>query len=160
MIVANIYVEFANISSPEQLERDGLPAWPLKEPWIHTGQVPALERRTFAFRALINFFVQSILDCEKLQDCDEEIGHLEFVDLMSRTKLIRIKKLGPGEEIKSEDVPHGEHSKKHEKRELKDETMKEEHTICPAGDDKQAEQKLDKSEEKVKEGVVEKETSV
>lgn len=153
-----MFVEFANISTPEQLNQQGIPTWPLKETWYHIGQVPALERRTFAFRALINFFVKSISECEKLQGTDLELGHIEFVDLMSRTKLIRIKKLGPNEEIKSEEVPHGEHSKKP----VVDEIKTEEHVMCPEGDDKQLEEKIEDttSDKIVQEGVVEKEKCV
>ena len=92
-----MFVEFANISSVEELKSNGLPSWPLKEQWYNENHVPLTEKRTFNFRALVDLFVDYISHCDKFSNCQDEIGSLEYVDLMSSVKIAHIKKLGSNE---------------------------------------------------------------
>lgn len=101
-MIANMFVEFANIGSVDQLKQDGLPSWPLKDQWFQAGHVPLTEKRTFAFRALVELFLHFTSHCDSLSG-ESNIGSLEFVDLMSSFKIAHIKSLDKGEEIKSED---------------------------------------------------------
>lgn len=94
LILGNMFVEFANIGSVEEVKQNGLPKWPLKDQWYQSGQVPITEKRTFAFRALVDLFVDYISHCDTFSSCDGDIGTLEYVDLLSSVKIAHIKELG------------------------------------------------------------------
>lgn len=88
-----MFVEFANITSPDELKKQGLPVWPLKEMWYSIGHVPLQEKRMFSFRGLVDIYVQYILTNDLFKDFAGDIGTIDYVDLTSKVETVTIRKI-------------------------------------------------------------------
>jgi len=92
-LLANMFVEFADIDNPDEVRNKQLPKWPMDHPWFSLGHVPLQEKRTFRFRALLDIFLKYIFQFDEFKDCNDEIGVIDYVGLISdNIETFRLKK--------------------------------------------------------------------
>ena len=76
-----MFVEFADISSPDDVRNKELPKWPMQNPWFSSGHVPWQEKRTYRFKALIPVLLRYIIQFDEFKNYDKSIGQIDYVGI-------------------------------------------------------------------------------
>lgn len=82
-LLGNMFVEFADILTVDDVTKKELPRWPMEKPWFAQNHVPLVEKRTYRFRALLPILFKYILQFPEFKDYHEEIGVIDYASISS-----------------------------------------------------------------------------